>query len=224
MNFLNTPLFGLVLCFACFKAGLMINKKVGSPLANPLMIAIFLAAAFLSVWGIPLETFKSGGNVLTLMLQPATAALAVSIYRRRKLLVENFLPIVVGCSVGGVTSIITTLALCRYFGIEETLTVSLLPKSVTTPIAMELADIAGGVPSLTVAAVIFTGIFGVVIAPLLLKFFRIKDPLVTGIALGTACHAIGTAKALELGETQGATSGVSIVVTGIATAVILMFF
>lgn len=223
MDLVSTPLFGIVLCLVCFRIGTAINRKVGSPLTNPLMIAMFLATGFLVAFGISFETFNVGGSFLTLMLQPATAALAVSIYRRRKLLAEHFLPIVAGCCAGGLTSIIGTLWLCRLFELEEMLTVSLLPKSVTTPIAMELSTIRGGIPSLTVAAVIFTGIFGVVVAPILIRLFRIKDPLITGVALGTASHAIGTAKALELGETQGAVSGVAIVVTGVATAVILMF-
>jgi putative effector of murein hydrolase len=217
---LESPFFGLALSVFAYRAGLWLSRRIGSPAANPLLIAILLVVAFLRIFDVPLSSYDNGGSLLTLMLSPTTALLAVSIYRRRALLRENLLPALAGCCVGAATSLLSTLSLCRLFRLSPVLTASLMPKSVTTPIAMELSQHRGGIASLTVAAVIFTGILGAVFAPLLVKALRI-EPLAAGIAIGTSSHGIGTARALELGEIEGAASGIAIGVTGVATVFLL---
>lgn len=219
----NSPLFGIVLSICAYQAGVWANKKTGSPLCNPLLIAVALIVAALKLFDIPLAAYQQGGRIIGVMLAPATAALALSMYRQIRQLRRHLLPVVAGCFVGSCASVASVFGLCRLFRLDEELTASLLPKSVTTPIAMELSAQAGGIPAVTVAAVIFTGILGAILAPLLVRLFRVEDPVCRGVAIGTSSHAIGTAKALELGELEGAMSGVSIGVAGISTVLIFLF-
>lgn len=218
-----SPLFGIVLCIFSFEIGLWINRKTHSPLANPLMIAVVICIAVLQIFSIPLESFQQGGDIITMFLAPATAALSLSIYNQLDTLKKNLLPILAGTLTGSITSIGSVIGLCKLFGLDEELTASLIPKSVTTPIAMEVSRQHGGIVSITVAAVIVTGIFGAILAPVLIKLFRVKNPVEAGIAIGTCSHALGTSKALEIGETEGAMSGIAIGVAGIITVVLTMF-
>lgn len=222
-NLWNSPLFGIVLSICAYQAGVWANKKTGSPLCNPLLIAVALIVAALKLFDIPLAAYQQGGRIIGVMLAPATAALALSMYRQIRQLRRHLLPVVAGCFVGSCASVASVFGLCRLLRLDEELTASLLPKSVTTPIAMELSAQAGGIPAVTVAAVIFTGILGAILAPLLIRLFRVEDPVCRGVAIGTSSHAIGTAKALELGELEGAMSGVSIGVAGISTVLIFLF-
>lgn len=218
-----SPLFGIVLCIFSFEIGLWINRKTHSPLANPLLIAVVICIAVLQIFSIPLESFQQGGDIITMFLAPATAALSLSIYNQLDTLKKNLLPILAGTLTGSITSIGSVIGLCKLFGLDEELTASLIPKSVTTPIAMEVSRQHGGIVSITVAAVIVTGIFGAILAPVLIKLFRVRNPVEAGIAIGTCSHALGTSKALEIGETEGAMSGIAIGVAGIITVVLTMF-
>lgn len=218
-----SPLLGIVLCIFSFEIGLWINRKTHSPLANPLLIAVVICIAVLQIFSIPLESFQQGGDIITMFLAPATAALSLSIYNQLDTLKKNLLPILAGTLTGSITSIGSVIGLCKLFGLDEELTASLIPKSVTTPIAMEVSRQHGGIVSITVAAVIVTGIFGAILAPVLIKLFRVKNPVEAGIAIGTCSHALGTSKALEIGETEGAMSGIAIGVAGIITVVLTMF-
>ena len=170
--------------------------------------------AVLAVFDIPYAAYNAGGSLINLFLGPATVCLAVTIYAQIDLLKKNLLPILAGCAAGAVTSVLSIWGLCRLFGLDRTLTVSLLPKSVTTPIATAIAEGQGGIVSITVAAVIFTGILGNLCAPALARLFRVKDRVAAGLAIGACSHAMGTAKALELGETEGAMSGLAIGLCG----------
>lgn len=219
----SSPMFGVSLCIVTFAAGVALNKKLRSPIVNPLLIAIGLTIAVLEVFHIPLENFDEGGDFISMFLGPATAALALSIYRQLELLRKNFLPILLGCLAGCVTSMGSVFLLCRLFRLDDALTASLLPKSVTTPIAMEISEQAGGIVPITVAMVVITGILGAVAAPLLIRVFRVKNPIAAGVGLGAASHAVGTSKALELGEVQGAMSGISLSISGILTVLISLF-
>lgn len=219
----GSSLFGIVLSVFAYQAGVWLNRKIRSPLCNPLLIAVAIVIAVLQLFDIPLAAYQQGGQAIGLMLAPATAALALSMYRQIKQLQRHLLPVLAGCFVGSCVSVASVTLLCRLFRLDEKLTASLLPKSVTTPIAMELSAQAGGVPAVTVAAVIFTGILGAILSPLLVKLFRVRHPVARGVAIGTSSHAIGTTKALELGELEGAMSGVSIGVAGISTVLIFLF-
>lgn len=218
-----SPLFGVALCVLTFELGVWLQKKTKSPLCNPLLIAIVLIAAVLTVFKIPLENFQQGGELITFFLAPATAVLALSVYNKLAVLKEYFLPVVAGCTAGSLVSVASALLLCRAFGFDESLTYALMPKSVTTPIAMELAEQHGGLVAVTVAAVVFTGILGAVCAPLLIRLFHIGDPVEQGVAIGASSHAVGTSRAVELGEIQGAMSGVAIGISGIVTVILSLF-
>lgn len=220
---LTSPMFGITLCIITFALGVFLNKKLRTPLANPLLIAIAFTIIILKVFRIPLEYFNVGGDFVSMFLGPATAALALSIYRQLDVLKKNFLPVVLGCLAGAVTSMGSIFLMCKLFRLDEKLTISMLPKSVTTPIAMEISRQAGGIVPVTVAAVVVTGILGAVISPLMVKLFRVKDPVAAGVGIGSCSHAIGTSKAIELGEIQGAVSGISLSISGIITVIISLF-
>ena len=213
----NSPFFGVALSVLAFWIGVKIQKKTGLVVCNPLLIGVILVIGLLLALGIPYENYDQGGSLINLFLSPATACLAVAIYSKVQLLKENWLPILVGCVVGSLVSMGSILGLCRLFGLDDAMTASLLPKSVTTPIAVSVAQAHGRIPSITVVAVILTGILGSILAPLLIRLFRVKDPIAAGLAIGACSHAVGTSKALELGETEGAMSGLAIGVCGLVT-------
>lgn len=214
-----SPFFGIALSIAAFWIGLKIQKKTGLVICNPLIIAIILVSAVLLVFKIPYDSYNQGGAVINMFLAPATACLAVSIYTKAELLKKNWLPIVIGSSCGSLASMGSVYFLCRLFRLDEAMTASLMPKSVTTPIAISIAGSHGGMVPVTVAAVIFTGILGSITAPVLIRIFKVEDAMTAGLAIGACSHAVGTSKALELGETQGAMSGLAIGICGILTVV-----
>ena len=222
-NIASNGLFGIVLSLIAYKIGVWLNQKFKTPILNPLLIAVALIIPILKVFQIPYSSYNVGGSVITLFLGPSTTVLAYSIYMQLEVLKKYWLPVLIGCAVSCMVSMGSVIGLCKLFGLDDSLTGSLVPKSVTTPIAMSVSEKLGGVPGITVAAVIVTGIFGAVVSPLLAKLLRIKNPVSVGVALGCSCHAIGTARALELGEIQGAMSSISLGVSGIFTVIIALF-
>ena len=217
-----SPFFGISLSIITFWIGVRIQKKTGLVLCNPLLIAIVLVSAVLLVCRIPYEAYNEGGTIINMFLAPATACLAVSIYTQINLLKENWFPIVMGCTAGSITSMVSIYFMCRLFRLDEAVSASLIPKSVTTPIAVSISQNLGGIQAITVVAVIITGILGSIMAPTLIKLFRVKDPVAAGLAIGACSHAVGTSKALELGETEGAMSGLAIGICGILTVIFSM--
>ena len=217
---LASPFFGIALSILAYWVGTVLQKKTGLVVCNPLIIAIVLVSGVLLLFRIPYEAYYAGGEIINMFLAPATACLAVSVYSKLSLLRRCWLPILVGCVMGSLASMGSVLLLCRLFGLDQALTASLLPKSVTTPIAVSISGSHGGIPSITVVAVILTGILGSVLSPVLIKLFRVREPLTAGLAIGACSHAVGTARALELGETQGAMSGLAIGICGIVTVVL----
>ncbi len=214
---MSSPFFGIWLSIAAFWIGVKLQKKTGLVICNPLIIAIVLVSGTLLLLKIPYESYEAGGSVINMFLAPATACLAVSIYTKASLLKENWIPVVTGAVCGSLASMGSVFLMCRLFSLDEAMTVSLMPKSVTTPIAVSISEGHGGMVPITVVAVIFTGILGSVLAPGLIRLFRVKDPVTAGIAIGACSHAVGTSKALELGETEGAMSGLAIGICGILT-------
>lgn len=223
IEFTSSPYFGITLSIFAFQIGLWVNKKLKTPIANPLLIAIALVIAVLQLFHIPIESYNQGGHIISMFLAPATASLALSIYSQLPVLKKNLLPIVVGTAVGSAVSMTSVFVLCKAFRLDEKLTASLLPKSVTTPIAMEVSIQLGGVVPVTVAAVIITGIMGAILAPTLIKLLKIDNAIATGVAIGTSSHAVGTSKAIEIGEIEGAMSGIAIGVAGIITVIYSLF-
>ena len=219
---MSSPFFGIWLSIAAFWIGVKLQKKTGLVICNPLIIAIVLVSGTLLILKIPYESYEAGGSVINMFLAPATACLAVSIYTKASLLKENWIPVVTGAVCGSLASMGSVFLMCRLFSLDEAMTVSLMPKSVTTPIATAIAEGQGGIVSITVAAVIFTGILGNLCAPALVRLLRVKDPVAAGLAIGACSHAMGTARALELGETEGAMSGLAIGLCGIVTTLVVL--
>lgn len=222
-EFLNSPFFGLTLSFGLYIFCKYLSDKTNLAILNPLLITTVLIIVILTVFDIPLESFNVGGDVISMFLAPATTVLAYSIYKQLLLLKKHFIPIAIGCLVGSITSMGSTYLLCKAFDIESSITASMIPKSVTTPIAMEVSSSLSGITSITVAAVVVTGILGSILCPVLMKIFRIDNKVAAGIAIGTCSHAAGTSKAIEIGEIEGAMSGIAIGVSGIVTVIIATF-
>ena len=214
---LSSPFFGIWLSIAAFGIGVKLQKKTGLVICNPLIVAIALVSATLLILKIPYESYEAGGAIINMFLAPATACLAVSIYTKAALLKENWIPVGVGAICGSLASMGSVYLMCRLFSLDEAMTASLMPKSVTTPIAVSISEGHGGMVPITVVAVIFTGILGSILAPGLIRLFKVEDPVTAGIAIGACSHAVGTSKALELGETEGAMSGLAIGICGILT-------
>lgn len=217
---LASPYFGIFLSIAAYALGCGLNRKFRTPLCNPLLIAIVLVVGVLLIFRIPYEDYNAGGEIISLFLAPATACLAVGIYAKLAVLKQYWLPILVGAVAGSASSMLSVCALCRLLGLDEQLTVSLIPKSVTTPIAVGIVESAGGLTPITVVAVIVTGILGAILAPTMIQLFRISDSVAAGLAIGACSHAVGTSKAVELGEVEGAMSGLAIGVCGVVTVVL----
>ena len=220
---LTSPFFGLTLTAAAWCAGCWLQKKSGLLLCNPLLIAVALIIAVLAVFRIPYASYSAGGDLIKIMLGPVTAVLALNIYNQRSILKQYFIPVLAGCMVGSLTSVGSILALCKVLRVEEALTASLLPKSVTTAIAMGIAESHGGVAGIAAAAVMVAGITGAVFAPLFARVFRITEPVAEGLAIGACSHALGTTRAMEIGSVQGAMSSIAICVCGIITSVLALF-
>lgn len=211
---------GTVASFAVFKLSVLLYERVKSPLLNPLLVTVAFIIAALVALRIPLDSYEQSVQLISFLLGPATVALAYSVYRQT--LKEHFVPIFAGCLVGSVVSMASAYALCKLLGLDDALALSFIPKSVTTPIAIAVSQQLGGITSITVAAVIVTGILGAITAPLMARLFRVRDGIAKGVAIGTCSHAVGTTKALEMGELEGAMSGVSIAVSGLLTTAIVI--
>ena len=194
-----SPFFGIALSILAFWVGVRIQKKTGLVVCNPLLIGIVLVVGVLLLFRIPYESYHQGGEIINMFLAPATACLAVAIYGKIRILKENWLPILVGCVVGSASSMGSILLLCRLFGLDAAMTASLLPKSVTTPIAISVSQAHGGIGPITVVAVLITGIFGSIAAPLLIKLFRVKDPMTAGLAIGACSHLQGSGAGRDRG-------------------------
>ena len=220
----SSAFFSLTLTVLAYWVGITIQKKSGLVICNHMIIAAGLIIAVLKLLGISYEQYYVGGSIVNMLLGPATACMALAIHEKRELLKENWLPVLLGCLAGSVTTVVTVLVMSRMFGLSAEMTASLLPKSVTTPIATAISESHGGIASVTVAAVIFTGILGNLTAPFLVKLFRVRDPMAAGLGIGACSHAMGTAKALEMGRTEGAMSGLAIGICGIITSLLALLF
>ena len=221
MELLDTPLFGVVFTILAYLVGVKIYKKIKLPIFNPILIALLIIIPNLLYFNIPLDTYKKGGNMILFLLAPATVALAVPLYTKIELLKQHLVPILGGITVGVVTSIGSCIMLGRALGLDISIVKSSLAKSLTTPIAMALSEQVGGIVPITIVMVMITGITGAIIAPTVCKVFRIKNKIAKGIAIGTASHGVGTSRAMEMGEVEGAMSGLAIGVAGVITVLIM---
>ena len=215
----NSTTIGIVISLLAFEIGVLLRAKLGFAVLNPLLISIILVIAFMVTFRIDYDNYILSARYLSYLLTPATVALAVPLYQQMQLLKDNLLAVMIGVFSGVLTSLVSILLLCLVFHMSHAEYITLLPKSITTAIGMSVVEELGGYTTITVASIIVTGILGNVIAEPVCRLFAIKSPIARGLALGTSAHAIGTAKAMQLGEVEGAMAGLAIVVSGIMTVI-----
>ena len=216
----SISLFPIVLTLGAYQLGLWLRKKWNNPLCNPLLIAVILVIGVLLATGYSTDRYIQSTQVISWLLTPATVCLALPLYEQLKQLKKSLPAILTGIAAGTVTSLAVVVGLCKLWRLDQQLTVSLLPKSITTAMGMVLSGQNGGIESLTTAVIIITGILGSLIGSVLCKLFKIKDEVAQGVAFGTASHVIGTSRAGELSPLTGAVSSLSLAVAGILTAVL----
>ncbi len=219
--FSNSVYFGMAISIFAYWMGFEMKKKWKHPILNPLLISMILIILFLSIFKIDYETYDYGAKYITYLLTPATVCLAVPLYRQFQTLKNNITSVIAGILCGCMVHVFIIVGITVLFHVDHTLMFSMLPKSVTTPIAIGICDEIQGISAVTVIGVCMAGIIGAVIGPTILKIVKVTEPEAQGLALGTASHAVGTSKAVELGEIQAAMSSLAIVVTGIMTVVIV---
>lgn len=220
-NVFDTEIFGIILTILFFNIGIYIQKKTNKPIFNPLLIAILGIILFLSITKIPYESYKLGGDRINFFLSPVTIVLAVPLYKQFDLFKKYLLEILIGISCGVVVSFISIKLMGHFTNADVDIINSLIPKSITTPMGISLTKTLNGVEAITVVSIILTGILGAIISPIVFKIGKINNPVAKGIALGTSAHALGTTKALEMGEVEGAMSGLSIGISGIITVILI---
>lgn len=218
---IETPIFGIVLTIVFFNIGVYIQKKTKKPIFNPLLIAIVGIILFLSITKIPYDKYKLGADSINFLLGPVTISLAIPLYRQFDLLKKYFLEIIVGIFCGVIVSLASVLIIGVLTHANIEILNSLIPKSITTPMGLALTKTLNGIDSITVVSIIITGILGAIISPLVFKVGKINNPIAKGIALGTSSHALGTTKAIEMGEVEGAMSSLSIGIAGTITVIIV---
>lgn len=216
---LESQFFGLFLSLAFFQLARWLNRKAGREVISPLLFATLLCIAVLLVFDIDFEVYNRGAQYLDVLLTPATICLAIPLYRQYELLRRNAVAVLAGSVAGVAAHMAGCLLMLAVFRLEAAEFITLLPKSITTAIGKSLSAELGGYPAITMATIMITGLFGAAIAPVLLRLFRVRDPLAQGLAIGTASHAAGTSTAVQMGEAQGAASSLAIVVTGLLTVV-----
>lgn len=219
-----SPLVGLTTTLLAYQGAFWLYLRSGGyPLANPVLIAVSLLVVFLTVTGTRYETYFAGAQFVHFLLGPATVALAIPLYSQLRRVRAMLAPIMVGVLAGSLTAILSAVFIGRWLGASTATQLSLAPKSVTTPIAMGIAERIGGIPSLTAALVILTGIGGAISAPYVFNAIRVRDPAVRGFAIGIASHGIGTARAFQMSEQSGAFAALAMGLNGALTAVLLPF-
>ena len=220
-----SPLLGLTLTLLAYQAAFAIYRRCGShPLANPVLIAVSALVAFLMLTGTRYETYFAGAQFVHFLLGPATVALAIPLYTQIRRVRAMLLPVVAGLLAGSATAALSAVAVARLLGASPATQLSLAPKSVTTPIAMGVAERIGGIPSLTAVLVIVTGILGAVGGRYVFDALRVRDPAIRGFAIGVASHGIGTARAFQVSEQSGAFAALAMGLNGVLTALLLPFF
>ena len=215
----NSVLFGVTLTLLAYEIGNVFKAKFKFAIFNPLLIGIVLVILILVAFDIDYEAYNAGAKYISFLLTPATVSLAIPLYERVELLKKNAKAVIIGIVSGVVTSLASVLAMCIALGMSHKEYVSLLPKSITTAIGMGISEELGGYVTITVAVIIITGIFGNMTAPFICKVFKIEEPIAKGVAIGCAAHAMGTSKAMEMGEIEGAMSSLSLAVAGFLTVI-----
>lgn len=218
---LSLELTSVLLTLLAYQAGAWLQKKTRSPVCNPILVGVVLVLIFMAVTGLENKTYQAANVRLSWLMTPATVCLAIPMYRQVEILKKNWRAMIAGIAAGALCCLAMVLVVGAVFRFDRELTVSLLPKSVTSAIGVPLSELSGGIPAITTAAIILTGILASVLGPILCKLFCLRDEITRGVAFGTAGHVIGTAKANEFSPLTGAVSSLSLVVAGLLTAVVL---
>lgn len=222
--FQNSMFAGVTLSLIAYLIGVILKKKLKLGIFNPLLISIVISIGVLLIGKVDYGTYNEGAKFLSWLLTPATVCLAIPLYEQWELLKQNYKAVLLGLLAGTVTSLTTVFVLAKLFGLSHEEYVTLLPKSITTAIGMGVSEELGGYVTITVAVIIITGVLGNMFGEQICKLFRITEPISKGLAFGASSHAIGTAKALEIGEVEGAMSSLAIAVSGIFTVVLASLF
>lgn len=220
----DNAFFGIFISIFAFKIGESIFKRFKKPYLNPIFVALILIFAFMNFFEIPTTYYNKGGDILGFFIAPATVCLAIPLFRELKTLKKHYRVILVGSIIGSVTAILSVIGLGRLLGIQDIVLLSFIPKSITTPIGIEVSKVLGGIPSITIFAIMVTGITGNIFAPIMMKLFKIENAIAKGLGIGISSHAVGTSKAIEMGEVEGAMSALSLVIAGIITIFIAPLF
>ncbi|MBZ9685391.1 LrgB family protein [Clostridium estertheticum] len=219
-DLISSPVFGVIISLMAYEIGIYIKKKGKLSIFNPLMIAIIILIFFCAKLHIKYEDYNKGGQIISFFLYPATVALALPMYKKFALFKKNAIAILIGIFSGAISGFLCVVFLSKLFGFDYVLIESLIPKSITTPIGIALSNQLGGISSITVVAIIMTGIIGSICGPLLYNALKINDSVALGIAMGASSHALGTARAMEIGETEGAMSGITMAISGIVAVLL----
>lgn len=217
---LSIAILPILLTFGMYQIGLLIQKKLKTAIANPVLISVILVLGFMALTGMENGEYQAGMAKFSWLMTPATVCLAIPMYQHLQTLRRNLPAIVTGIAVGAVSCLLMVALWAFAFRIDTRLALSLLPKSVTTAIGVPLSKMVGGLESVTTAVIILTGILANILGTALCKLFRLTDPIAQGVALGTSGHVIGTSRANEMGELTGAVSSLSLVTAGLLTAVV----
>jgi predicted murein hydrolase (TIGR00659 family) len=220
---ISNEVFMLMFVMGTFLLGVFIYKRTKITLLQPLLISMIIIIPFLKITGIDYPTFYQQTRILNFMLGPSVVALGYILYAQIEQIKGNVISILTAVFIGSFVGILSVVLVAKAFGADHLLIASLAPKSVTTPIAISLSEKAGGVPALTAAFVVICGIFGGLVGPIILRSIGIKSKIATGLAMGSSAHALGTARAMEIGAVEGAISGLAIGIMGIMTALMIPF-
>ena len=223
MEIMSNPIILLAITFGIYYVARQIQKWTGWVVLNPILITIAALIALLQLTGISYETYEQGGQYIEFWLKPAIVALGVPLYQNLGQIRRHLLPILMSQLVGCLVGLVSVTLIASALGASHEVIVSLAPKSVTTPIAMEVCKTSGGIPSLTAAIVVIVGLFGAVFGFKILEVWHVRNPFSQGISMGTAAHAVGTSRAMEKGETYGAYSSLGLILNGVLTALLTPF-
>ncbi len=223
MEFLENKYFLLALTFGVFLSAKILQKRTGVAVLNPILVSICVIICFLTFTGVDYDTYNEGGQYIDFWLKPAIVALGVPLYQQLESIRKQFVPILVSGFAGCVAGIVSVVGIAEFLGATKEVVLSLASKSVTTPIAMEVTAAIGGIPSLSAAVVVCTGIFGGMAGFRMMKISRVKSPIAQGLSMGTAAHAVGTSAAMDVGYRYGAFSSLGLIVNGLLTALLTPF-
>lgn len=220
----HSTFFGIFITLFFYSIGMILKQKIKHPLMNPMLFSIIFTIIFLRLFGIEYQAYNNSAKYISYLMTPATICLAVPLYRQLDTLKKNFKAVMIGITSSVIVTMLSVLAFARFFGLNRAAYVTMLPKSITTPIGIGVAEELGGYVAITVASIVISGVLGNMFAETVCNVFGIQEPIAKGIAIGCSSHAMGTVKALEMGEVEGAMSSLSIALAGILTVAVASVF